>query len=96
MNWQDIAKESQVKVLNSIPSRWRLDVNQYRDLKDVTNVPYTCGLLTEGQLRITELTATEIVKKLKTRELKAVQVLEALAGRASIAHQLVGNLITCW
>ncbi|KAF5252847.1 hypothetical protein FANTH_2171 [Fusarium anthophilum] len=95
MDWQDIAQESQAKVLNSIPNRWRLDVNQYQDLKDVTNVPYTCGLLTEEQLRITELTATEIVKKLKTRELKAVQVLEAFAGRAAIAHQLV-NCLTEW
>ncbi|KAL7758577.1 hypothetical protein ACKLNR_011004 [Fusarium oxysporum f. sp. zingiberi] len=95
MNWQDIAKESQAKVLNSIPNRWRLDVNQYQNLKDVTNVPYTCGLLTEEQLEITELTATEIVKKVETRELKAVQLLEAFAGRAAIAHQLV-NCLTEW
>ncbi|KAF5594934.1 aconitate hydratase 1 [Fusarium pseudocircinatum] len=95
MNWQAIAKQSQTKVLNSIPDRWRLDVNQYQDLKDVTNVPYTCGLLTEEQLRITELTATEIVKELEARDLKAVQVLEAFAGRAGIAHQLV-NCLTEW
>lgn len=94
MNWQDIAKESQAKVLNSIPNRWRLDVNQYQDLKDITNVPYICGLLTEEQLKITELTATEIVKKVETRELKAVQLLEAFAGRAAIAHQLVSNVTT--
>lgn len=96
MKWQDIARVSQAKVLNSIPNRWRLDVNQYQDLKDVTNVPYTCGLLNEEQLRITELTATEIIKKVETRELKAVQVLEAFAGRAAIAHQLVSNLTTQW
>ncbi|KAL9564642.1 hypothetical protein ACKAV7_011094 [Fusarium commune] len=95
MNWQDIAKESQAKVLNSIPNRWRLDVNQYQDFKDVTNVPYTCGLLTEEQLKITERTATEIVKKIETRELKAVEVLEAFSGRAAIAHQLV-NCLTEW
>ncbi|KAF5637916.1 hypothetical protein F52700_4619 [Fusarium sp. NRRL 52700] len=95
MNWQDIAKESQAKVLNSIPDRWRLNTNQYQDLKDVTNVPYTCGLLTEEQLKITELTATEMVKKLEAHELKAVQVLEAFAGRAAIAHQLV-NCLTEW
>ncbi|KAG5791146.1 hypothetical protein H9Q69_009796 [Fusarium xylarioides] len=95
MNWQDIAKESQAKVLNSIPNRWRLDVEQYQHLKDVTNVPYTCGLLTEEQLGITELTATEIVNKLESRKLKAVQVLEAFAGRAAIAHQLI-NCLTEW
>nr|RBR01789.1 hypothetical protein FVER53263_12272 [Fusarium verticillioides] len=95
MNWQEIAKESQAKVLDSIPKHWRLDVNQYRGLKDVADVPYTCGLLNEEQLKITELTATEIVEKVKTRELKAVQVLEAFAGRAAIAHQLV-NCLTEW
>ncbi|KAF5547598.1 hypothetical protein FPHYL_10187 [Fusarium phyllophilum] len=95
MNWQDIAKESQAKVLNSIPKQWRLDFNHYQNLKDVTNVPHTCGLLNEEQLKITELTATEIVKKLKARELKAVQVLEAFAGRTAIAHQLV-NCLTEW
>ncbi|KAF5618060.1 uncharacterized protein FTJAE_12366 [Fusarium tjaetaba] len=95
MNWQEVAKASQAKVLNSIPNRWRIDINQYKDLKDVTNVPYICGLLTEEQLRITELTVTEIVKKLEAHELKAVQVLEAFAGRAAIAHQLV-NCLAEW
>ncbi|PNP76494.1 hypothetical protein FNYG_09913 [Fusarium nygamai] len=95
MNWQDIARESQASVLSSLPSHWRLDLDQYKDLKDVTCVPYICGLLTEEQLKITELTATEIVKKLEARELKAVQVLDAFAGRAAIAHQLV-NCLTEW
>ncbi|KAF9777109.1 hypothetical protein IL306_004621 [Fusarium sp. DS 682] len=95
MKWQDIAQEAQANVLRSIPDRWRLDVNQYKDLKDVTNVPYTCGLLTEAQLKITELTATEIVKQIEARQLKAVEVLEAFAGRTAIAHQLI-NCLTEW
>jgi amidase len=45
--------------------------------------------MTKDQLEITELTAGEIVKCLESREWKAVQVLEAFAARAAIAHQLV-------
>jgi amidase len=89
MSWETIAKECQAKVLQAIPDRWRLNVDDYKSLKDVTGVPYTCGLLTEAQLKITEFTATEIVQQLQTQKLSAVQVLEAFAGRAAIAHQLV-------
>ncbi len=91
MSWKIIAHESQTKLLESIPDRWRLDPKKYSLLKDVTSVPYTCGILTDSQLKITELTAVEIVKRLESRELKAVQVLEAFAARTAIAHQLVGQ-----
>ncbi|KAE8381234.1 amidase signature domain-containing protein [Aspergillus bertholletiae] len=95
MSWETIGKEAQAKVLESIPARWRLDAEKYRSLKDVTSVPYTSGILTDDQLRITELTVVEIVKRLESRELKAVQVLEAFAARAAIAHQLI-NCLTDW
>lgn len=90
MSWKTIAQESQARLLQSIPDRWRLDSKRYSSLKDVTSVPYTCGVLTDNQLEITELTAVEIVRCLESRELKAVQVLEAFAARTAIAHQLVG------
>lgn len=91
MSWETIAEAAQAALLRSIPERWRLDVNKYKSMSDVTSVPYTCGLLTDDQLKITELTATEIVRHLETRELKAVQVLEAFAARTAIAHQLVSQ-----
>ena len=91
MSWQAIAREAQEGLLKSIPKAWRIDADKYKSLKDVTSVPYTCGLLTDAQLKITELTAVEIVGRLKRRELKAVQVLEACAIRTAIAHQLVGQ-----
>jgi amidase len=89
MSWKAISKEAQGAVLESIPSRWRLDIEKYKSLRDVTSVPYTSGIMTKDQLEITELTAREIVKCLESREWKAVQVLEAFAARAAIAHQLV-------
>ncbi|KAF4499244.1 aconitate hydratase 1 [Fusarium agapanthi] len=75
---------------------WAGNVNQYQDLKDVTNVPYTCGLLTKDQLRITELTATEIVKELGIRELKAVQVLETFADALRLRINWSVNCLTEW
>uniref|UniRef100_A0A0B7K1B3 Amidase domain-containing protein n=1 Tax=Bionectria ochroleuca TaxID=29856 RepID=A0A0B7K1B3_BIOOC len=95
MSWKIIAQASQTSLLQSIPKRWRLDPHKYKSLKDVTSVPYTCGILTDAQLKITELTAVEIVRGLEARELKAVEVLEAFAARAAIAHQLV-NCLTDW
>ncbi|KAE8395886.1 amidase signature domain-containing protein [Aspergillus alliaceus] len=95
MSWRTISREAQAAVLESIPRRWRLDPENYASLKDVGSVPYTSGILTPDQLKITELTAVEIVKHLESRQLKAVQVLEAFAGRAAIAHQLV-NCLTEW
>jgi amidase len=88
MSWKTIAKESQAAVLEAIPPRWRLDADKYKSLKDVTSVPYTSGILTNDQLKITELTTVEIVKRLESRELKAMQILEAFAARAAVAHQL--------
>ncbi|KAF5006865.1 hypothetical protein FDECE_6777 [Fusarium decemcellulare] len=95
MSWETIAKEYQAAVLQSIPDRWRLDVDKYRSLKDVRGVPETCGILTEAQLKITEFTVVELLKRLESRELKAVQVLDAFAARTAIAHQLL-NCLTDW
>ncbi|OJJ65690.1 hypothetical protein ASPBRDRAFT_49586 [Aspergillus brasiliensis CBS 101740] len=95
MDWKVVAKEAQASVLEAIPVQWRLNPEEYHGQKDVSKVPYTCGILTEEQIQITELTATEIVKRLELRTLKAVQVLEAFAARTAIAHQLV-NCITEW
>lgn len=91
MSWRDVAQRAQTKLIESIPQQWRLDVEKYTHLKDVTDVPRTCGLLTENQLKITNLTVVEIVAYLERRELRAVDVLEAFAARTAIAHQLVGD-----
>ncbi|CAG8938243.1 unnamed protein product [Penicillium salamii] len=74
MSWKTISNEAQAAVLAAIPTRWRLDVDKYRSLKDVTSVPAASGILTTEQLKITELTVGEIVNRLESRELKAVQV----------------------
>ena len=89
MSWKAISKEAQAAVLELIPARWRLDIEKYKSLRDVTSAPYTRCIMTKDQLEITELTAGEIVNCLESREWKAVQVLEAFVARPAIAHQLV-------
>lgn len=89
MSWKAIAKAAQAEVLDSIPTKWRLDLDKYRSLTDVTGVPRACGILSDAQLNITDLTALEVVRRIESRELTAVQALEAFAARTAIAHQLV-------
>lgn len=93
MSWETISREAQAALLELIPACWLLNVKKYRSLEDVTSVPYTSGIMTKDQLSITELTASEIVKFIESRELKAVQVVEAFAARAAIAHQLAGQCV---
>ncbi|KAG5656005.1 hypothetical protein KAF25_001575 [Fusarium avenaceum] len=93
MSWKAIAKAAQAEVLDSIPTKWRLDLDKYRSLTDVTGVPRACGILSDAQLNITDLTALEVVRRIESRELTAVQALEAFAARTAIAHQLVNCLM---
>ncbi|KAM6532660.1 hypothetical protein FALCPG4_005712 [Fusarium falciforme] len=88
-NWQNISKEAQANLLQSIPPRWRIDATSYDHLSDVTRVPLTCGLLSPRQIEITELTVTELAACIRSRTLRATEILEAFVGRAAIAHQLV-------
>ncbi|KAH6991720.1 amidase signature domain-containing protein [Fusarium venenatum] len=93
MPWKAIAKAAQAEVLDSIPKKWRLDVDKYRSLTDVTSVPRTCGILSDAQLNITDLTGLDVVKHIESHELTAVQALEAFGARTAIAHQLANCLM---
>ncbi|ERS96176.1 amidase [Sporothrix schenckii 1099-18] len=63
------------------------------DTLDVTDVPRTCGLLTDWEIEVTErYDATALVDLLATRKITAVALLHAFRKRASIAHQLTNCL----
>lgn len=94
MSWHAAAKEVRDNLDHSIPEKWKLHDSHKKGLKDVTQVPLTCGLLSEDDLRITGLDASCLVAKLAKGELSAAQVTEAFCGRAAIAHQLVRTTIT--
>ncbi|CAG8290532.1 unnamed protein product [Penicillium salamii] len=95
MSWEALSKQAQADLLNSIPAKWRIDAEAFTAVTDVSQIPKTCGILSSRQIQITELTATELAKHIASRQLRAVEVLDAFAARAAISHQLV-NCLTSW
>ena len=57
--------------------------------KDVTEVLETCGLLTEEQIRITQMDGTALAQAIASAKITAVDAVTAVASRAAIAEQLV-------
>ncbi|KAI1068702.1 hypothetical protein LB507_006217 [Fusarium sp. FIESC RH6] len=57
--------------------------------KNVTNIPRTCGILTEQELDITEnYDATALAAAIASKKFTSVAVVTAFAKRAIVAHQL--------
>jgi amidase len=57
---------------------------------DVSNIPHTCGILTDEELQITEnYDAVSLAEAIASRKYSAVAVATAFSKRAIIAHQLV-------
>ena len=92
-DFKRIAARVQQRVLDSIPPQWRMarDIKSQHD-GDALSFVETCGILTNRQLEITLLTATEVLKLIHTGQLKAADVVEAFCARAAISHQLVNCL----
>jgi amidase len=91
-SWQSRAQRAQQAVLDSIPSQWKLSA-EAKSRQDALAVIYDCELLSEHQLRITELNACELLERLETRRLSCVEVTEAFLTRTAIAHQMVNCLV---
>ncbi|KAE8168326.1 amidase [Aspergillus tamarii] len=95
MSWETVSKKAQADLLSSLPSKWRIDTEAFASETDVSQIPKTCGILSQRQIQITELTARQLARQIASRQLKALKVLEAFAARAAISHQLV-NCLTAW
>jgi hypothetical protein len=92
-DWQTIALSAQTELLQSLPTQWRINTKAYADLTDVTSVPFQCDILTPKQIEITNLTVIQLAEGIRSRALRATEVLEAFAARAAIAHQLVSTSV---
>ncbi|KAL4787417.1 amidase [Aspergillus varians] len=77
---------------NSLPASSILPTPPPTDLLDVTDIPRSCGLLSEWELEVTEYDATALVDGLAAQKYTAVDLLNAFRKRASIAHQLTNCL----
>jgi amidase len=87
------AEEIRAKMEASIPDALRLPKELLEDLPaDVSGVPASCGLLSSGELAITELDATSVRDRIAEGSLSAVEAVTAFGKRAAIVHQVTACL----
>lgn len=88
-----IAARSQRRMLDSIPSRWRIAPEvRATHTGDARSFIINCGILTARQIEITQLDAAELLARIHSGELTSSEATEAFCARAAIAHQLVNCL----
>ncbi|KAF1347535.1 amidase signature domain-containing protein [Delphinella strobiligena] len=91
--WQTIARQKQTQRAASIPPEWRLASPPSQDQRNVLDIPRTCNILSDEELKITETyDATDLVGMLRTGGLKSQVVTIAFCKRAAIAHQVTNCL----
>jgi len=86
--WQQAVNERRQQINSAIPAAWILP----RDVmtpRNSTRLPYTAGIMTERELKITECRAVELLELIKSKIYSAVDVTTAFCKRAAIAHQAV-------
>ncbi|KAM0233942.1 hypothetical protein ACHAPO_006815 [Fusarium lateritium] len=72
-----------------VPREFHLPVELIQNPpKDVSAIPATCGILTPGEVEITEHDAVGLVDAIASRKYSSVAVARAFCKRAIIAHQL--------
>ncbi|KAI1815973.1 amidase [Poronia punctata] len=97
--WESLSAKKRQDLLNSIPEEWRIpsELLPPESQKDVTGFPESSGWFTREELDITNSTATELLPKLASGELKSETVTRAFCKRAAAAHQLTNCLSeTCF
>ncbi|RYF46514.1 MAG: hypothetical protein EOO38_13965 [Cytophagaceae bacterium] len=89
-DWERKAQICRDILENSIPKQWLLPSEKLPTKShNVTRVPYTCGILSDEELHMTEQTAAGLLSKYQSGEWKVEQVIIAFLKRATIGQQLV-------
>lgn len=86
--WQHVAATRRSLIESKIPPEWRVP-EELLQSKNLVDLPRKCGIMTEQELSITELSAVEIVSAIQTNKISAVDTTTAFCKRAAIAHQAV-------
>ena len=87
--WEELVAEKKRRQTASIPQEW-LITPPAGEILDVTDVPAKCGLLSTGEVEITEVGKVAILlHKVATGEWSSVEVTTAFCKRAFIAHQVI-------
>lgn len=89
-DWERKAQICRDILENSIPKQWLLPSEKLPTKShNVTQIPYTCGILSDEELHMTEQTAAGLLSKYQSGEWKVEQVIIAFLKRATIGQQLV-------
>jgi hypothetical protein len=76
--WQVISKQKKEEQSGRIPHEWRLKSLPPSNVTSYIDIPHTCGLLTEQELRITEeYDAVALAEAIRDQRLKCVDVTTA-------------------
>jgi len=93
-DWERKAQICRDILENSIPKQWLLPADKLptKQQHNVTNVPYTCGILSAEELEMTDQTAAGLLSKYQSGAWKVEDVTIAFLKRATIGQQLVSLL----
>jgi len=86
--WQQAANERREQIESAIPVAWVLPPDALSS-KNSMLLPYTTGIMTKKELKITECRAVDLLELIKSKSYSAVEVATAFCKRAAIAHQAV-------
>ena len=94
LDWKARCAARKQQQLDEIPKEWIIQPPPPEQV-NVIDVPRSCPLLTERELRITETTDIGLMLRfLASGHWSSYEVTLAFYKRAIIAHQLVGSLLT--
>lgn len=90
-SWQVEANKCKEILAKSIPKQWLAPADKLppADQLNVEDFPRKSGMLTEKELTITEMSATQLVAEMGQGKLTAEEVVIAFLKRATLGHQLV-------
>ncbi|KAA8896902.1 hypothetical protein TRICI_006815 [Trichomonascus ciferrii] len=87
-DWKEIVKESRARRDMTIPEKWRVDFSNEKSASIMHFATEGHPLVSERQKEITTLSAGALLQAIKDKKYTCVEVCEAFAVRACIAHQL--------
>lgn len=90
-SWQERAAAKRAANAALLPGDLILKSLPGSDIRNVTDIPRTSGLLSERELEITEASVSGLVADLASGKYTAVETTTAFIKRAVIAQQLVSR-----
>ncbi len=94
--WQDIAVRKRATRDSLIPRQWRLPEHLALSIsqggpRDVLDIPSRSGIMTEEELKMTEMDGAELLISLAQSKIKSRTITTSFCKRAAIAQQLASR-----